>query len=123
MTNLNRNCITFHVIKQGTRSAEIRTLTSVFEKSVAASKPNLFRCKHIINTANLNVTTLNQQPELTASAVENKIDIICVQEYRNHYSELELKYHDTSSGWIFVLVSMRKNVAMGGEGMLLSPRA
>ena len=46
--------------------------------------------------ATLNVITLyriGQPPELTASAIDHNIDIICVLEYRYLHSE-DIKYHD-----------------------------
>ena len=46
-----------------------------------------------------------------------------MQEYRYYYSELELKYHDTGNGWIFVLLSAWKNsvnAIIRCIGMLLS---
>ena len=48
-----------------------------------------------------NVWTLNAIShllELTATAVEHNIEIICMQEHRSYHSELELKYHDTGHG-------------------------
>ena len=48
--------------------------------------------------ATFNIRTLNrigQLPELTTSAVEHKIDIICIQEHRYTHTE-DIKYHKTS---------------------------
>ena len=64
-----------------------------------------------IQIATFNVRTLNrigQLPELTASAVEHKIDIICLQEHRYTRNE-DIKYHDTSNGWTVAPVSAWKN--------------
>ena len=75
-----------------------------------------------------NVRTLNrigQLPELTASAVKHKIDIICIQEHRYTYTE-DIKYHETGNGWMLVTVSAWKNsvnASVGGVGMLIGPRA
>ena len=75
-----------------------------------------------------NVRTLNrlgQLPELTASAVEHKIDIICIQEHRYTHTE-DIKYHDTGNGWTLTTVSAWKNsvdATVGGVGMLIGPRA
>ena len=75
-----------------------------------------------------NVRGLNrigQQPELTASAVEHNIDIVCLQE-QIHHSEVEIKYYNTGTGWMFVSASAWKNsvnAVIGDAGMLLSPRA
>ena len=75
-----------------------------------------------------NVRTLNrigQLPELTASAVEHNIDIICIQEHRYTHSE-DIKYHDTGNGWTRATVSAWKNsvnATVGGVGMLIGPTA
>ena len=58
------------------------------------------------------VRTLNritQLLELTASAVEHNIDIVCIQEHRYHHSEVEIKYHDSGNGRTFISASARKN--------------
>ena len=44
----------------------------------------------------------------TASAVEHKIDVICIQENRYTHTE-DIKYHETSNGWMLVTVSAWKN--------------
>ena len=75
-----------------------------------------------------NVITLNRigkLPELTASAVEHKIDIICIQEHRYTHTE-DIKYHETGNGWTLVTESAWKNsvnASVGGVGMLIGPRA
>ena len=75
-----------------------------------------------------NVRTLNrigQLPELTASAVENNIDIICIQEHRYMHNE-DIKYHDTGNGWTLATVSAWKNsvnTTVGGVCILIGPRA
>ena len=51
------------------------------------------------------LSTINQLPEFIAFAAEQNINIICVKEH----SELDLKYHDPGSGWIFVSASTWKN--------------
>ena len=59
-------------------------LASVFEKSASELNQKLLKCKQTIQIATFNVRTLNrigQLPELTASAIEYNIDIICVQEH------------------------------------------
>ena len=81
-----------------------------------------------IQIATFNIRTLNiigQLPELTASAVEHKIDIICIQEHRYTHPE-DIKYHETGNGWMLVTVSAWKNsvnASVGGVGMLIGPRA
>ena len=75
-----------------------------------------------------NVRTLNrigQLPELTASAVEHKIDIICIKEHRYTHAE-DIKYRDTGNGWTLATVSAWKNsvnATVGGVGMLIGPSA
>ena len=75
-----------------------------------------------------NVRTLNrigQLPELTASAVEHKIDIICIQEHRYTHTE-DIKYHETGNRWMLAPVPAWKNsvnATVGGVGMLIGPRA
>ena len=78
--------------------------------------------------ATFNVRTLNkigQLPELTASAVQHKIDIICIQEHRYMHTK-DIKYHETGNGWMLATVSAWKNsvnATVGGVGMLIGPRA
>ena len=74
-----------------------------------------------------NVRTLNrigQLPELTALAIEHKIEI-CIQEHRYTHNE-DIKYHDTGNGWMLATVSAWKNsvnATVGGVGILFGPRA
>ena len=127
-TYINR--IAPHAGKKGARPAEFGALASVFEKSATELKlkQKLLECKQTIQIATFNVTILNrigQLPELTASAVEHKIDIICIQEYRYTHTE-DNKYHETGNGWTLATVSAWKNsvnVTVGGVGMLIGPRA
>ena len=100
----------------------------MFEKSATELKQKLLKCKQTIQIATFNVRTLNsigQLPELTASAVEHKIDIICIQEHRYTHTE-DMKYHETGNGWALSTVSAWKNsvnATVGGVGMLIGPRA
>ena len=100
----------------------------MFEKSATELKQKLLKCKQTIQIATFNVRTLNridQLPELTASAVEHKIDIICIQEHRYTHTE-DIKYHETGYGWTLATVSVWKNsvnTTVGGVGMLIGPRA
>ena len=76
------NRIALRAGKKGARPAEVGALASVFEKSATElkHKQKLLKCKQTIQIATFNVRTLNrigQLSELTASAVEHKIDIIC----------------------------------------------
>ena len=91
-------------------------------------RQKLLKCKSTIQKATFNVRTLNrmcQLPELTASAIDHNIGIVCVQEHRYHHSEVDIKYHDTNNGWMFVSASAWKNsvnAVIGGVDMLISPR-
>ena len=123
------NCIALRAGKKGARPAEVGALASVFEKSATELKQSkLLKCKQTLQIATFNVRTLNrigQLPELIASAVEHKIDIICIQEHRYTHSE-DIKYHETGKGWSLVTVSAWKNsvnAAVGGVGLLIGPRA
>ena len=103
-------------------------MASVFEKSATDLKQKLLKCKQAIQIATFNVRTLNrigQLPELTTSAVEHKIDIICIQEHRCTHTE-DIKYNKTGNGWTLATVSALKNsvnATVGGVGMLIGPRA
>ena len=114
--------------KKGARPAEVGALASVFEKSATELKQKLLKCKQTIQIATFNIRTLNrigQLSELTASAVEHKIDIICVQEHRYKHTE-DIKYHETVNGWTLATVTAWKNsinATVGGVGMLIGPRA
>ena len=123
------NYIAFRAGKKGARPAEVGALASVFEKSAPELKQQkLIKCKQTIQIVTFNVRTLNrrgQLPELTASAVEHKIDIICIQEHRYTQTE-DIKYHETGNGWTLVTVSAWKNslnATVEGVGMLIGPRA
>ena len=91
--------------------------------------PQLFRPKKEIFISTFNVRTLNhphQVPELVFSAIQNKIDVICIQEHRFHHPDLELKYNDVGKGWTVISASAWKNSnnsTIGGVGILLSPKA
>ena len=115
--------------EKGARPPGVGALASVFEKSATELKQQkLLKCKHTIQIATFNVRTLNrigQLPELTASVIDHKIDIICIQEHRYTHSE-NIKYHDTGNGWTLATASAWKNsinATIGGVGMLIGPRA
>ena len=123
------NRIALRASKKGERPAEVGALASVFEKSATELKRSkLLKCKQTLQIATFNVRTLNrigQLPELIASAVEHKIDIIWIQEHRYTHTE-DIKYHETGNGWSLVTVSAWKNsvnTAVGGVGLLIEPRA
>ena len=127
-TYINR--IALRAGKKEARSAEVGALASVFEKSATELKlrQKLLKCKQTIQIATFNVRTLNrigQLPELTASALEHKIDIIYIKEHRYTHTE-DIKYHETGNGWTLATVSAWKNsvnATVGGVGMLIGPRA
>ena len=105
------NRIALCVGKKGVRPAEVGAQASMFEKSATELKQKLLKCKKTIQIATFNVRTLNrieQLPELIASAVEHKIDIICIQEHRYMHTE-DIKYHETGNGWTLATVSVWKN--------------
>ena len=59
-----------------------------------------------------NVRILNrisQLPELTASAIDHKIDIIFIQEHRYTHTE-DIKYHQTGNEWTVATVSAWKKL-------------
>ena len=95
------NRIALRAGKKGARLAGVGALTSVFEKSATELKQQkLLKCIHTVQVATFNVRTLNrigQLPELIASAIEHKIDIICIQEHRYTHNE-DIKYHDSGNG-------------------------
>ena len=127
-TYINR--IALRAGKQGACPAEVGALASVFEKSATElkHKKKLLKCKQTIQIATFNVRTLNrigQLPELISSAVEHKIDIICIQEHRYTHTE-DIKYHQIGNEWILATVSAWKNsvnATVGGVGMLIGPKA
>ena len=68
---------------------------------------------------------MGQLPELTASAIDHNMDIICIQEHRYPHSK-DIKYHDTDNGWTLATASAWKNCVddmIGGVGMLIAPQA
>ena len=107
---------------------KVGALASVLEKSATELKKKLLKCKQTIQIATFNVRTLNrigQLPDLTASAVEHKIDIIFIQEHRYTHTE-DIKYHETGNGRTLVTILAWKNSVNStvvGVGMLIGPRA
>ena len=124
-TYINR--IALRAGKKGERPAKVWAPASVFEKSATELKIKLLKCKQTIQIATFNVRTLNrigQLPKLTASAVEHKIDINCIQEHRYTHTE-DMKYHETGNGWTLATASAWKNsvnATVGEVGMLIGPR-
>ena len=123
--------ITLCVGKKEVHSAEAGALAPMFEKSATklAHKQKFLKCKSTIHILTFNFRNLNwidQLPELTVSSWEHNIDIVCIKEHRYHHSELEIKYHNTGNGWMFISASIWRNLVnavVGGVGMLLSPCA
>ena len=79
----------------------------MFEKSATElkQKQNLLKCKRTVQIAIFNVRSLKrigQLPELTGSAIDRNIDIICIQDHRYTRSE-DIKDHDISNGWMLPL--------------------
>ena len=122
------NLIAFHAGKKGVCHAEVGALASVLEKLATELKQELLKCKCIIQIATFNIRTLNrigQLLELTTSAIDHNIDIICIQEHRYTHSE-DIKYHDTGNGWTLAPASAWKNsvnAKIGGVGILIGPQA
>ena len=88
------NRIALRAGKKGACSNEIGALASVFDKSATELKQTkILKCKSTIQIATFNIRTLSrigQQPELTASAVEHNIVIVCIQEHRYLHSKVEI---------------------------------
>ena len=129
-TQLRRSYhITCCVGNQGAHSAVVLVLASAFQKSATEPKNRLLKCKHATMISTFNVRTLakiNQISELTASATEQNIDIICVQEHWLYHKDVELKHYDCGSDWTFISASAWKNSTnstIGGVDILLSPIA
>ena len=103
------------------------SVPSVRKVSYRTQTKKILKCKSAIQIATFNVRTLNrigQLPELTASAIDHNVDIICVQEHRHLHSE-DIKYLDTGNVWMIFSASAWKNsvnAAIGGVGMLIGPR-
>ena len=123
------NRIALRAGKKVARPAEVGARASVFEKSATDLKQQkLVKCKQMTQIATFNVKTLNrigQLLELIASALEHKIDIICIPEHTYTHTE-DIKYHDTGNGWTLATVSAWKksvNATVGGVGILIGPRA
>ena len=93
-----------------------------------SNSKKLLKCKRTIQIATFNVRTLNrirQLPELTASAIDHNIDIICIQEHRFTHCE-DIKYHDTGNEWTLATASAWKNsvnALIEEVGILIGPQA
>ena len=92
------DCISsIRVGKKGARPAEVRAMASVFEKSATKFKQQkLIKCKQTIQIVTFNSRAFNrigQLPELTASAVEHKIDIIFHTRTQIHTQGYQISRH------------------------------
>ena len=123
------NRIALRTGKKGAHPAEFWALASVIDKSATElERPKLLKCKQTLQISTFNVRTLNrigQLAELIESAVEHKIDIICIQEHRCKHTE-DIKDQETGNGWSLVTVFAWKNsvnATVGGVGLLIGPRA
>ena len=127
ITSPNHSALT--VGKKGTRPVRVGALAPEFEKSATElkRKHNLLKFKSTIQIAKFNVGTLNRianQLELTASAIDHDINVMCLQEHRYLHSK-DIKYHDTGNEWTFLSASAGKiyvNATIGGLGILIGPR-
>ena len=98
--------------KQGTHSADVRTLLPVSKNQIQSPNPNTLKFKGIVVIANFNLTTIStikQLLVLKSYATEQNIEIIRIHEHRYYQKELEGTDNDTSNGCIFILVLARKN--------------
>ena len=91
--------------KTEARPTEFGALVPVFKRSATELKlkQKLLKCKSTIQIATFNVRTLNRigsLPQLTASAIDHNVDIICVQDHKYLHDE-DIKYQDTGNGWMF----------------------
>jgi exonuclease III len=80
-----------------------------------------------IRVATLNVRTLASAWKVEEGChlmVKRQIDILCVQEHRIHKTGLPETSHsmDLEGGWRFCFGSAERERAVGGVGVLISPR-
>ena len=97
------NRIARHAGKQGAR-AGVTDPAPVFEKLATdhhKQKPKLLRGKKVTSISTFNVRTLHtecQSSELVSSAIDNEVDIICIQEHRYFHKEINLNYTNLEAG-------------------------
>ena len=89
---------------------------------------NLLKCKSTIQIAIFKVRTLNkigQLPELTASAIDDYIDIICIQEHRYIHSKISNTTISVMDERLSLHLHGKNSVksTIRGLGMLIEPRA
>ena len=124
------NSIALRAGKKGARPAKVGALASVFYKSATELKLKFFywNANAQLQIVTFNVRTLNrigQLPELTASAKDHDIDLICIRDHKYTHNE-DIKYHDTGNGWMLATASAWKNsvnATIGGEGIFIGPQA
>ena len=124
------NRVALRVGKKGVCPAEVGALAPLLEKSATKLKlkQKLLKSKSTIQIVIFNVRTFNgigHIPELTSSAIDHNVDIICMQEHRHNHSE-DVEYHDTGNRWAFVSASAWKNsvnAGIWGVGMQRGSRA
>ena len=129
MTNTQTTCpnyITLHAGKKGACPAGVGALVSVFEKSATKLKQKLLKYKRTIQIVTFNVRTINtigQLPELTASAIDHNIDIICIQEHRYTAGILNIPILAMDGCLPLNLHGKTVNAMIGSVGMLIGPWA
>ena len=88
----------------------------------------LLRCKKTVLISSLNVNTLNsdlKMGEITACALKEGIDVICVQEHRIYHDNTSIRHHHLGNGWMLLTSSAEKasnNATIRGVGFILSPK-
>ena len=114
--------------KQGAR-AGVTDSALVFEKldtDHRKQKPKLFRGKNVTSISTFNVRTLHTEcksAELVSSAIDNEVDIICIQEHRYFHKEINLNYTNLEAEWTLITAFSWKNASnstIGETGMLHS---
>ena len=93
------------------------------------NKTNSVELKRVLHVSNFTVCTpdtLFQQSEPIASAMNQRIDMTCIQEHRYFQEDINLKYHNLGKGWALIMAFLWKitsNSTIGGAGILFSPHA
>ena len=93
------------------------------------SDERLLKCKKTTLFSTFNSRTLSSHKnlsEITASAIKQNIDIVCLQEHRIFHEDIDIKHHDMKEQWVMLTGSAEKasnNSTIRGVGMLLSPNA
>ena len=98
-------------VKKGCVLLRLEPWPQCSKSQLQSSNKKLLKCKRTIQIALFNVRTLKkigQLQELTASTIDHKIDIICIQEHRYTHSE-DISYHDSGNGWTLATASAWKN--------------